>query len=196
MKLLQRQHLFENTSQEGNRNPNRPAESISWDYIQTNFLNSINSSEPGNWNPWRLPGESEWEYANRAEYDETRFWWGDDLDYSMIGNYAWYSDNDDTGNGHETHDMGLKQPNPWGLYDMNGNVLEWYEDYYCANYNIVPCDGSTWLTVRGSIDRISRGGGWGENGDVFCRSACRSHYNPTNGYNNIGFRLVRKKRSN
>ena len=74
---------------------------------------------------FRLPSESEKEYACRAGTD-TRYYWGDDPDYDEIGDYAWYKSNSDE----QTHEIGQKYPNVFGLYDMSGNVWEWCEDWY------------------------------------------------------------------
>lgn len=72
---------------------------------------------------YRLPTESEWEYACRAE-SKSDFSYGDDVD--QLENYAWFEDNSD----YETHIVGEKKPNPWGLYDMHGNASEWVLDEY------------------------------------------------------------------
>jgi len=75
----------------------------------------------------RLPTEAEWEYASRAGRD-TKWFFGDDP--SRIGEYAWFKDNA----GGRSHPVGQKKPNPWGLYDIYGNVCERISDKYARNY--------------------------------------------------------------
>lgn len=75
----------------------------------------------------RLPTEAEWEYASRAGRDTTWFFGNDP---SQIGEYAWYKDNA----GAKSHPVGQKKPNPWGLYDIYGNVCERISDKYARNY--------------------------------------------------------------
>ena len=75
----------------------------------------------------RLPTEAEWEYASRAGKD-TKWFFGNDP--SRIGNYAWFKDNADA----KSHPVGQKKPNPWGLYDISGNVCERISDKYSRSY--------------------------------------------------------------
>lgn len=164
---------------------NLPVEQVSWDDVQ-DFIKKLNGIEGGG--KYRLPTESEWEYASRAD-TKTRYSFGDDE--SPLGDYAWY-----TGySGAKTHNVGQKKPNPWGLYDMYGNVWEWVQDIYHRNsYSGAPTDGTSW---DGGDDydgdyrhnRVFRGGCWlcsaGE-----CRSARRSYGGPgTRDFRN-GFRLL------
>ncbi len=156
---------------------NRPVEQASWNDIQR-FEEELDDA-------FRLPSESEWEYACRAETD-TRFYWGNDPDYTEINEYAWYDGNS---NG-QTHDVGQKHPNAWGLHDIAGNVWEWCEDWYHSDdYNNAPDDGSAW--EGGGKWRIRRGGSFNDHDPAsYCRSANRSYDLPEDGGSESGFRLV------
>jgi formylglycine-generating enzyme required for sulfatase activity len=101
---------------------------------------------------YRLPSESEWEYAARAG-TTTRFWWGDD-DRSAAG-HAWYKAN----SGEQSHPVGSKPANAFGLYDMAGDVWQWTEDCYADSYANAPTDGSAADTGKPCV-RVDRGGSW------------------------------------
>ena len=125
-----------------------------------------------------LPTEAQWEYACRAG-TTTTYSYGDSANPS----YMWYFDNSNE----ETHEVGTKLPNPWGFYDMHGNVWEWCLDWYSSNLSSGVTDpkGSS----SGS-SRVIRGGGW-NCGASGCTSSYRYYYSPSYESNNFGFRLVR-----
>jgi formylglycine-generating enzyme required for sulfatase activity len=101
---------------------------------------------------YRLPTEAEWEYAARAG-TTTEYSFGDDE--SLLGDYAWYGKN----SGGHVHIVGQKKPNPYGLYDMHGNVWEWCADSWHENYKGAPTDGQVWNGGDESR-RVLRGGSW------------------------------------
>lgn len=105
------------------RNPQNPVKSVSQNEAKV-FCKQLSKLTGKN---YRLPTEAEWEYACRAG-TETRFSFGDDE--NQLGDYAWFSGNSDN----VTHPVGEKRPNPWGIYDMHGNVWEWCADQYHESY--------------------------------------------------------------
>ena len=162
---------------------NSPAVYVLWDDCQ-NFVTAMNQLGQGT---FRLPSEAEWEYACRAG-TATRFYWGDDPSYSMIGDYVWYNDNASDVGEEYAHVVGLKQPNAWGLFDMNGNVYEYCEDYWHEGYDGAPDDGSVWESPA-SLYRVIRGGSW-DNYTWYCRSAFRVRHGAAPS--RVGFRVVRE----
>lgn len=155
-----------------------PVERVSWNDVQE-FVKKLNAKEGTD--KYRLPSEAEWEYACRAG-TTTEYSFGNNE--SELEEYAWYIDNLED----KTNPVGQKKPNPWGLYDMYGNVWEWCQDRYHYSYNGAPTDGSAWEDGRSSR-RVSRGGGWdGYASDR--RSANRDNGNPDIGHINLGFRLL------
>lgn len=92
-----------------------------------------------------------------------------------------------------TSEVGTYPANPWGLYDMHGNVLEWVEDDWHRNYRGAPTDGSAWKDMREGRDAhlgVLRGGSW-INASRFCRSAVRSGDRTRHRINIFGFRVAR-----
>jgi formylglycine-generating enzyme required for sulfatase activity/protocatechuate 3,4-dioxygenase beta subunit len=135
---------------------------------------------------FRLPTEAEWEYACRAG-SQTRFYYGDDPNYSELGQYSWYFGNSNN----ETHLVGQKKPNAWGLYGMYGNVSEWCSDRYIFNSNYENAgkvDPTGPASVEDSL-RVYRGGNWLEK-PKGCRSSNREGFMQGVGYDLIGFRVV------
>jgi formylglycine-generating enzyme required for sulfatase activity len=129
----------------------------------------------------RLPSEAEWEYACRAG-STTQWFFGDDA--GKLGDYAWFNENSEIA----THEVGLKKPNAWGLYDMAGNVAEWCEDGYYASYIGALADGSANLTGKEEF-RVRRGGSW-DDPAANMRSAARASSLPMGGDIVIGFRCA------
>ncbi|MFT4586835.1 MAG: formylglycine-generating enzyme required for sulfatase activity/mono [Candidatus Binatia bacterium] len=122
---------------------------------------------------YRLPTEAEWEYACRAG-TTTAYHFGDDP--AMLGDYAWYEANSDW----KYQKVGKKKPNPWGLYDMHGNVAEWVVDQYSKDYYKQFKDGVANNPLNIPVDlypRPARGGSWDHNPE-FLRSSARLPSHP------------------
>jgi formylglycine-generating enzyme required for sulfatase activity len=118
---------------------------------------------------YRLPTEAEWEYACRAG-TKTAYSFGDDPE--QLGGYAWYVDNAE-----KPMPIGKKKPNPWGLFDMHGNVAEWCLDHYVADIyskfaREQPCVGPVVLPDTEEYPYVARGGSYDDDGDRL-RSAAR-----------------------
>ena len=163
-----------------------PVESVSW-YDCQKFIERLNSTGE---HIYRLPTETEWEYACRAgkfssssEGEIIELFCEHDPNLDAVG---WYCGNSDRA----THPTAQKKPNPWGLYDLHGNVLEWCQDWY-GPYPATPqTDPTGSITGPG---RIIRGGSWFSNAKS-CRSAARLYWSPNAKSDFIGFRLVREQK--
>jgi formylglycine-generating enzyme required for sulfatase activity len=128
---------------------------------------------------YRLMSEAEREYITRAG-TTTPFWWGSTISTQQANYQREYRD--------RTMPVDSFQPNPWGLYQVHGNVADWTEDCYHQSYNGAPGDGSAW-TGGDCSQRVYRGGDWGSL-PQFVRAAARSGTIIT-GYGSTGFRLAR-----
>ena len=164
----------------------QPVETVSWEDAQA-FIQQLNFKDPAH-NTYRLPSEAEWEYACRA---------GSSTPFNTGANITTYLANF---NGEVPYNGGAKgifhgntmfvktyAPNPWGLYDMHGNVLQWCEDAWHDNYEGAPSDGSVW--AGNDARRVLRGGSWSFYARLL-RSAYRSGVVPSYRKSNVGFRVV------
>jgi formylglycine-generating enzyme required for sulfatase activity len=125
---------------------------------------------------YRLPTEAEWEYACRAG-TTTAFSWGNDP--AVMGDYAWYAANSDN----KYQKIGKKKPNPWGLYDIHGNVSEWTLDQYSPDtYKQLKEQKETpvdpWFVGTKLHPRVARGGSWDDQDQTLLRSAARKSSSP------------------
>jgi formylglycine-generating enzyme required for sulfatase activity len=168
------------------RGERRPLETVTWEDCQR-FCARLGERFPGL--AARLPTEAEWEYACRAGTarsfnDGSRCTKpeGNDLALAKLG---WFTENSRG----ETHPVAELQPNPWGLYDMHGNINEFVQDCWNDSYDGAPTDGSAW--EEGNCNRrVLRSGSWhGYPG--YLRSAYRCRSGPAFGHRTIGFRLAR-----
>ena len=139
-----------------------------------------------------MPSEAEWEYAARGN-KSTKYWWGDTASH-VNANYGKDECCDGLAQGKDqwekTAPVAQFQANPFGLYDMNGNVREWVQDCFHDTYNGAPMDGSAWTTACSNDSRVLRGGSWYDV-PASLRSAFRIWGAPDIRFLINGFRLVR-----
>ncbi len=188
-----------NPSHFRNEGNEHPVENVPWNDCQ-DFIKKLNSmGKP----IYRLPTEAEWEYACRAgttgpcakgEIPELIC-----EHTAVLDAVGWYCGNSNQ----MTQPVAQKNPNPWGFYDMHGNVLEWCQDWY-AEYGEKKLQrvNGNWVTStsprtdptgpRIGRDRVVRGGSWFSHAK-HCRSASRFYWSPDSKRNFIGLRLVREQ---
>ena len=157
--------------------PNRPVERVSWDTIQ-GFLSATGM---------RLPTEAEWEFAYRAG-STTAFHAmpghpNGTNDDSLAGNIAWFSTNSSA----QTHPVGQKAGNGFGLHDMAGNVWEWVNDWYSTYPSAAQVDP---MGPASGSGRGTRGGSW-DRVTINARSSYRTNLTPGSASNVVGFRVAR-----
>jgi len=157
-----------------------PVTNVSWSDAQQ-FLTWLGQLTQKS---FRLPSEAEWEYAARGGTD-TNYWWGDQLQAGMA-NCKGCNDPYDSA---QPLKVGSLKPNPFGLYDMGGDVDQWVEDCWHSSYQGAPVDGSPW-TEEDCLSHVVRSGSW-KNDPSYVRSASRDHYDTNVRYPTHGFRVAR-----
>ncbi|WP_413207850.1 formylglycine-generating enzyme family protein [Rhodospirillum sp. A1_3_36] len=206
------QALYEAVTGEKNpsrfQSPDRPVERVSWEDAGR-FLDRLNGLLPGL--DLGLPSEAQWEYACRAGTREATYAGPMDIlgehNAPILEEIAWYGGNSgvefDLENGldsshweekaHDhktagTHPVKGKDPNPWGLHDMLGNVWEWCADLWSDSHDGADPFGKPRLeSEKGERVRVVRGGSWRSRAR-YCRAAIRNGYAPDVRLNSIGFR--------
>ncbi len=190
--------------------PTRPVEQVSWNDAQ-DFLAHLNARISDL--DLTLPSEAQWGYACRAG-TETAIYTGE---LAILGKrnapaldpIAWYGGNSgvefELDNGYNSSDWPGKQyphtqagtrpvkrkrVNPWGLYDILGNVSEWCQDRWHDHYEGAPTDGSAWEDHDAGAPRVLRGGSWGSFAR-YVRTASRNHVHPGFRFDYAGFRCAR-----
>lgn len=158
------------------RGDDRPVDSVTWRQA-TEFCEKLSQKEGVT---YRLPTEAEWEYACRAG-TTTKYYWGN-ID-ELAGTFAWYKDNSDN----QTHPVGQKKANAWGLHDMSGNVEEWAYDRFRAFTRRTQTDPKGPTIGRNS--RPLRGGSFFYTPE-YLRSSVRHPNSTTDRDPRFGFRVV------
>ena len=187
-----------------NPGPRLPVETVSWNnaVMFCNELSELEGLSPAyeitpSWIRWdreatgyRLPTEAEWEYAARAG-TSTPYYWGSSASKTVVSRHAWYGYNAPS-----TQEVGVKEPNAWGLHDMIGNVSEWVLDalgQYSPGRQVDPTGPEIGLQA-GRMSRIFRGGDWNDDVDQL-RCYERSHLKQTHTLpGQVGFRIVKPLR--
>lgn len=137
--------------------------------------------------PYRLLSEAEREYITRAG-TTTPFWWGSEISTDKANYYGKTGNGSDGAYRQKTVPVDSFSPNPWGFYQVHGNVWEWTEDCY-RSYRAIPTDGSAW-TFENCSKRVLRGGSW-ISLSKFLRSAFRFVYDSADGGDSFGLRVAR-----
>ncbi len=156
---------------------------VSW-YDANNFIKWLNNKE--SCNCYRLPTEAEWEYV--AKNGATDFYYSNK---KYVGKRAWYDIVSKNIGNNRSHVVGMKLPNEFGVYDMQGNVWEWVQDWYGDKYYNNTSSNIDPLGPEIGKEKVDRGGAW-NNVIELVRPANRSSTNPKKRLNYLGFRVVKE----
>jgi formylglycine-generating enzyme required for sulfatase activity/class 3 adenylate cyclase len=156
-----------------------PVSNLSWADAQqfVEWLSKVTQKS------FRLPSEAEWEYAARGG-TRTKFWWGDQLQ----ANTANCKGCDQPYDASQPLKVGSFKPNPFGLYDMGGNIHQWVADCWHKNYQGAPSDGSPWVD-NDCLSHVMRSGSW-KNDPSYVRPSSRDQYDTGVRYPTHGFRIA------
>jgi formylglycine-generating enzyme required for sulfatase activity/class 3 adenylate cyclase len=157
-----------------------PVTNLSWTDTQqfVQWLSNVTQK------PFRLPTESEWEYAARGG-TKGKFWWGDKLENDMANCKGCNEPYESS----QPLKVGSFKPNPFGLYDMGGNINQWVADCWHKNYQGAPSDGSAWVESD-CPSYVIRSGSW-KNDPSYVRPSNRDHYDANVRYPTHGLRVAR-----
>ena len=161
---------------------NCPVNNVSWSEVQ-HFIRLLNGRAGRK--QYRLPTEAEWEYAARAGKSGDRYGELDDIAWYLDNSISWEVNRDMK----RTFEVGVLEPNAWGLHDMLGNVYEWVQD----RYDFYP--GGSVTDPRGPVSgskRVIRGGSYASE-SRYCRASHRNSASPVERSSRRGFRLLRTK---
>ena len=160
-------------------NDDAPVGNVSWDDARefVKWLSKVTQKE------YRLPSEAEWEYAARGG-TQTKYWWGDQFKSDLANCKGCATAYDST----QPLKVGSFKPNPFGLYDMGGNVGQWVEDCWHRDYQGAPIDGSAWID-KNCVSHVIRSGSW-KNDTNYARPASRDRYDTGVRYPTHGLRVA------
>uniref|UniRef100_UPI003AA8928F SUMF1/EgtB/PvdO family nonheme iron enzyme n=1 Tax=Thalassoglobus sp. TaxID=2795869 RepID=UPI003AA8928F len=177
---IQWQSVMENNPGRYWQDESDPVHSVSWDDVQE-FLTKVSAGTANETYQFVLPTEAQWELACRA--GTTSYWHSGNRESDLHGT-AWSQENSER----KTHPVGQLAPNPFGLYDIHGNVFEWCSDWYAEEtYSNSPVDDPSGSHT--GEERVCRGGSW-LNPAMAIRSAYRGKKPPSERLNFIGFRAA------
>ncbi|MBV9559145.1 MAG: SUMF1/EgtB/PvdO family nonheme iron enzyme [Bradyrhizobium sp.] len=158
-----------------------PVSNLSWSDAQQ-FVNWLAAATGKN---YRLPSEAEWEYAARAG-TSTAYWWGRDVQPGVANCRGCNEPYDSK----RPMAVGSFKPNPFGLYDMGGDVGQWVADCWHKDYHGAPSDGSPWIDEGTCPSRVFRSGSW-RNKPADVRAASRAQFDFNARYPTLGLRVAR-----